>query len=52
MTTDEIIEKMTPEQKKAAKASLGDALDIVSDFVPHVSYAFLFNLTCAILDRL
>ncbi len=52
MTPDQIIEKMTPEQKKMARNNLGDALDIISEFMPDVSYATLFNVTCAVIERL
>lgn len=51
-TIKEIIEALTPDQRKAVRNDLGDALDIVSEIVGDMPYSSLFNITCAVMEAL
>ena len=51
-TAEQIIGKLTVEQRKACRKSLGDALDIVAEIVGDIPYSSLFNLTADIVEKL
>ena len=51
MKTAEIIGKLTVEQKKACRKSLGDALDIVAEIIGDIPYSSLFNITADIVEK-
>ena len=51
-TIQEVIDMMTDEQKKAARKSLGDALDIVAELIPEIPYFQLFNITTSVIEKI
>ena len=52
MTTQEIIDAMTNEQRRACRDSLGDALDIVSEIVGEMQYSKLFAITLTVIESI
>ena len=51
-TIQQIAASMTPQQRKDARNSIGDALEIVSGIVGDMSYSSLFNVTCAVIEEM
>ena len=48
----EIIKAMTPEQRKAARVDIGEALDIVERIVGDIPYLSLFTITAQVIELL
>jgi len=50
MGPNEIVSRLSPDQKKTVCGSLGDALDIVCEIVGNMPYSRLFALTISVIE--